>query len=413
MQFDNAYALIIGISNYKHISSLPATVINDAQDIYNLLISQKYCGYINDNVYLLLNNQATKNSILGTLEIIANRSNTKSTILLYISSHGGQIESGPHSGEYLLTVDTNCKSEESFSKTAISSAELTRKLQAIPAKKMLTILDCCHAGGIGQPKKECALALKEELSADYYDLLKQGLGRAILASSRANEFSYFLSGSENSLFTQHLLAGLKGEIVSNDGVIRIFDLFEYLQPKVTQDQHNQHPIFKAELEENIPVSLYLGGQRGIVPTIEEDFRYDAYISYIDKEPDAIWVWETLVPRLKNAGLKIAISGDVDEPGVARVVNIERGITQSKRILIVLSENYLADSMAEFENVLAQTMGIQEGNYRLLPLKTTPIDYNRLPIRLSMLAMLDLTHARRAESEFERLVKALKGPLFHR
>jgi hypothetical protein len=56
------------------------------------------------------------------------------------------------------------------------------------------------------------------------------------------------------------------------------------------------------------------------------------------------------------------------------------------------------------------MGIQEGAYRLLPIRIAPIDDSKLPVRLSMLAMLDMIHARRAEHEFDRLAQALRGPL---
>lgn len=149
-----------------------------------------------------------------------------------------------------------------------------------------------------------------------------------------------LPNAVNSLFTQHLLAGLKGGIPSDDGLVRVFDVFEYLQPQVTSTQPNQHPIFKAELEENIPISLYLGGQKSIIPKVEEGYRYDAYISYVDKEPDASWVWDTLLPKLEEAGLQVAVSGDSEKLGVARVVNIERGIQQAKRTVVVLSETYL-------------------------------------------------------------------------
>ena len=67
-------------------------------------------------------------------------------------------------------------------------------------------------------------------------------------------------------------------------------------------------------------------------------------------------------------------------------------------------------MAEFENTLGQTMDVQEGTYRLLPVKNMPLDTNHLPTRLSMLTTLDLSHPRRAEREFRRLVQALKTPL---
>lgn len=406
---DNAHALVIGIANYQNINQLPSTVLKDAQDIHDALINPNLCAYPLANVHLLLDGQATQAAIRQTLKTLASQANADSTVFFYISSHGGQIESGPHKGEYLLPVDVDYASDVSIAQTAISGDEFTQALRDIPARKVVVVFDCCHSGGIGQPKEAKAPVLKA-IPESYYDALKAGRGRVILASSRSEEFSWVLPGAANSLFTQHLLAGLRGGIPSEDGMIRIFDLFEYLQPRVTGDQPNQHPIFKAELEENFPVALYLGGQKGVVPKDEQGFRYDAYISYVDKDPDSRWVWETLLPRLETAKLRVAVSGDSAEAGVAKVVSAERGITQSKRTVIVLSDAYLADAMADFENVVGQTLGIQEGTYRLLPVKIAPVDDSKLPVRLSMLTALDLVHSRRAEREFERLIQALQGPL---
>lgn len=415
---DNAHALVVGIANYQHINKLPSTVLRDAQDIRDLLVDPHHCGYAPENVQLLLDGDATQAGLRKALADLAARSDADSTVFLYISSHGGRIESGPYAGEYLLPADVVYTSGQSVAQTAISSAELTAALRAIPARKVVVVFDCCHAGGIGQPKDAAAPGIKSGFSEGTYDALREGRGRVILASSRSDEVSWVLPGAENSLFTQHLLAGLRGDIASDDGLIRIFDLFEYLQPRVTADQPRQHPIFKAELEENFPVALRLGGQAKASPTDEQGFRYDAYVSYVDREPDSAWVWDTLLPRLEEAGLRVAVSGDVEEPGVARVVGIERGIRQAKRTVVVLSEAYLADHVADFENVLAQTTSIQEGSYRLLPVKMSPLDESRLPLRLGMLTTLDLstllkaglTHPRRAEREFDRLLRALQGPL---
>lgn len=389
---DNAHALVAGIANYWHVNSLPP--VADARDIYNLLIDPDHCGYRSDNVQLLYEEQATQPALRQALADLAQRSNRDSTVCVYFSGHGGRIESGARAGEYLLPVDAVCTTAQSIAETAISGADFTAALQAVPARKVLVVFDCCHAGGIGQPKDALASALKAGLPESYYESLQAGHGRAILASSRGTEYSWVLPGATRSLFTQHLLAGLQGGIASDDGLIRIFDLFEYLQPRVTRDKPDQHPIFKAELEENFPVALYLGGHKGAVLKDEAGFRYDAYISYVDREPDSKWVWGTLVPRLESVGLRLAVSGDVEEPGVARVVNIERGIRQSKRTVVILSEGYLKDHLADFENVLAQTMDIQEGTYRLLPVKIGQIDDNQLPVRLSALTTLDMTQSKR-------------------
>lgn len=326
---ENAYALVVGIANYQNINKLPLTVLKDAQDIYDLLIAPHHCGYSKNNVTLLKDGAASRTALSQALTQLAQQSNQDSTVFIYISSHGGQVEYGPHKGEYLLPVDADYTSGASLAKTAISGTEFTEALRAISARKVLVIFDCCHSGGMGQPKDPTVPILKTGLPESYYDALKEGTGRVILASSRSSEFSYVLPGAENSLYTKHLLAGIRGGIPSEDGLIRIFDLFEYIQPKVTGEQSQQHPLFKAEIEENFPIALYLGGQKGRIPQVELGFRYDAYISYVDVEPDATWVWDTLLPRLEDAGLKIAVSGDVEEPGVSRVVNIERGIKQAK------------------------------------------------------------------------------------
>lgn len=409
---DNAHALVIGIANYQQIHRLPPTVLKDARDIYDLLVTPQHCGYLEDNVRLLLDDQATQMAIRQALVDLAERSDKESTVFFYISGHGGRIDSGPYAGEYLLPLDTVYTSGESIAQTAISGAEFTKALRKIPARKVLAIFDCCHSGGVGQPKDATAPEIKA-LPERYYDILKEGRGRVILASSRSAEYSYVLPGAENSLFTQHLLAGLQGGIASEDGFIRIFDLFEYVQPKVTGDHAEQHPIFKAELEENFAIALYLGGQKGVVPKDDEGFRYDAYISYVDNPPDSDWVWDNLVPRLEDTGLRIAVSGDVEEPGVDRVIGVERGIRQAKRTVVVLSEAYLADYMAEFENVVGQMMGIQEGTLRLLPIKFGDLDQSQVPVRLSKMATLNLAHPRRAEREFGRLVRALQRSLPHR
>jgi hypothetical protein len=411
---ENAHALVIGIANYQHISGLPATVLNDAQEIYNLLIDPGLCGYQPGNVTLLRDQDATQAAIRQALSNLSTRANADSTVFFYISSHGGRVESGPAAGEYLLPVDTDYSSAEAVAQTAIAGGEFTAALRAIPARKVLVAFDCCHSGGIGQPKDAAAPAIKAGFSEGYYDQLKSGKGRVILASSRDSEYSWVLPGAPNSLFTQQLLAGLRGGIASEDGLIRIFDVFEYVQPRVTAAQSNQHPIFKGEVEENFPVALYVGGKKGVVPKTEDGYKYDVYVSYSEKEPDATWVWETLLPQFEQAGLKVAVSDDVAELGVARVVNIDRGMQQARRTLAILSPSYMQNNMAQFESVLGQTMSVEEGRARLFTAFLAEIDNSFLPPRLSsnMIGTVNLSDlaSRRGKMQLDKLVNALKSPL---
>lgn len=404
---DKAFGLVVGIAKYKYVTPLPSTVLNDAQDIHDLLVDPQRCGYLTDNVKLLLNEQATRDEIFKALDAVAARADRESVVFVYVSGHGGRAVSGQHPGEYILPVDASLASDEELAASAISGAEFMRALEAVPARKVVVIFDCCYAAGI-KGAGPAQLELKGSLSEQYYDALKAGRGRVVMASSRSDEFSHIVAGSRNSLFTHHLLEGLHGGVASDDGFVRVFDLFEYVQPRVTVERAAQHPVFRAEIEENFAIAVYGGGQKGTVPTVGQGFRYDAFVSFANKEPDSSYAWGTLLPRLKDAGLKIAVAEDVEEPGVARVVNVERAIKQSKRTLILLSDNYLNDRMAEFEDTLAQTVGIKEGTYILLPVKFMPFEENRLSDRIGMLSKINLAHPQLAAQQFDKLVESLKG-----
>ncbi len=415
---DNAHALVIGIAKYKERDlRLPPTVAKDAQDIYNVLINPNNCAYPADNVKFLLDGAATRSAILQALEKLAEKTDQDSIVSFYISSHGGRISSGEHSGNYLLPADVNGISGSMLAQTAISGDVFTGALRKIPARKVTVLFDCCHSGGIGQPKGEDVL--KAGFSNDYYEALKSGQGRVILASSRSDESSWVLPDAENSLFTQHLLTGLQGGIPSEDGLIRIFDLFEYIQPRITGKKPNQHPIFKAEVEENFPVALYLGGKKGTTSKVSEGshdnegFRYDAYVSYVEKEPDKNWVWDTFLPRLKDAGLRVAVSEDVWKYGADQVVNISRGIKRAKYILIVLSEAYLADKWARVQHITAVQVGVEEGKYRMIPIKFTALKNQKLPDWISGKWAVDLTDPQRFDMRINNLIEQLQEPLASR
>jgi hypothetical protein len=402
---------VIGIADYQKVPKLPPT--RDAAAIAALLADERQGAYPPDQVILRQDGEATKATLLADLANLANVSDPESTVFIAFSGHGGRIESGPRAGEYLIPVEADPTSYDTLAETSISGEAFADAIAAILARKVVVVLDCCHSGGVGALRDVAAPAVRDGLSENYYQRLAEGKGRVIYAAARDTEFSVQLSGDDFGLFTKHFLAGLQGGVASDDGMVRVFDLFEYVQPRVTAEYADQHPIFKAEIEENFAVAMWRGGEKGVVPRDADGFLYDAYVSYVDREPDATWVWETLVPKLERTKLRVAVSGDVEEPGVARVVNVERGITQAKRTVVVLSEAYLVDNMADFENVLGQTLGIQEGSYRLLPVTIESTASGKLPVRLSMLTTLDLGDRRRGERNFERLLTALRGPLPHR
>jgi len=89
---ENAHALVIGIADYANIRKLPK--VEDAQDLAAALIDPALCGYAPKNVRVLLDRDATRETIRAGFETLKERCRAESTVFLYFSGHGGQIRKG-------------------------------------------------------------------------------------------------------------------------------------------------------------------------------------------------------------------------------------------------------------------------------------------------------------------------------
>lgn len=145
---------------------------------------------------------------------------------------------------------------------------------------------------------------------------------------------------------------------------------------------------------------------------QEGFRFDAYITYQDQSADADWVEKTLVPHLVNAGLNVAVPGNIEAipPGLPIILSSERAIEQSKRTLVILSEASLDDQMTELEGLMALHQNLRKGTYGLIPVFIPPIQKSKVPLHLEILQGVDFSRPDRADAEMEKLVKSLKSKL---
>lgn len=268
MWFDKGYALVVGVANYAQFRKLPPIVLKDAEDVSGLLTDPLNCGYAKDHVRHLADSEATADGIREGLRWLAEETSEDDTAIIFFSGHGGRVEDALQTANYLIPFDADPKNVKD---TAIESAELTSLLQNIPAGRLLVLFDCCHAGGIAEAKY--ALAPRPEFKAGmdegFYARLAEGQGRVIIASSRSDEVSWVLPYMQNSLFTHYLLKALRGEgQTRGDGLIRIFDLFDFVSEKVARHDKWQNPVLKAELENNFPIALYLGGKETVNSTAQ-------------------------------------------------------------------------------------------------------------------------------------------------
>ena len=188
----------------------------------------------------------------------------QSRFFFYFSGHGYSVKEGPHRGQYLCPYEFNDADAGTLIRTAISSQVLRAELESVEANWLTVVLDCCHAGGVLAKKGEDWIAdsVRPEAGVSIAELSRLGQGRnwVILAASGDSEAAYAEKG--RSVFTRHLVEGLRGGAPAAGGVIRIFQLFEYIAEKVPQEQPSQNPRIIADTRVNFDVAAYRGGTVG-------------------------------------------------------------------------------------------------------------------------------------------------------
>jgi len=133
--------------------------------------------------------------------------------------------------------------------------------------------------------------------------------------------------------------------------------------------------------------------------------HDVFISYSHKDGD--WVRSWLLPRLEEAGLRVLIDYRDFEIGRPSLVNMERAIERSQRVLLVLSPNWLAHEWTAFEALLVQSDDPLSSRARILPILFADCD---LPKRLAILTYADFRDSGKREEELTRLLDQLSEPV---
>lgn len=246
--FTHGHALVIGVG-----ADLPTT-IDDAEGLAQILRDPERCAYPADQVQVLTGPQATRAQVLAALDKLSHATDAQSTVIVYFSGHGYHVSANAGVGYYLMPFGYD---KDLLAQTAISGSEFTSRLRAIPAQKLLLLLDCCHAGGVGEISG--GTLTKAPLPPEAQQMLAEGRGRVVIASSRENERSY--AGHPYSAFTLALIEVLCGTgVAKQDGYTRVADLALHTRQMVPgRTQDKQHPILHFEQADNFALAYYAGG----------------------------------------------------------------------------------------------------------------------------------------------------------
>lgn len=104
----------------------------------------------------------------------------------------------------------------------------------------------------------------------------------------------------------------------------------------------------------------------VAPQATERADYDVFISYAPA--DRQWVFETLLPKLAQAGLRVIVDVRDFAPGRARLDNIAWAVEQSRHTIAVLTPDYIADEWRALETLAVRTADPAAWRRKLLPVR---------------------------------------------
>lgn len=269
--YENSHALIIGVNEYKNAPPL-SYAVSDAQEIRELLV--KEVGFPEQNVCYLENQDANKENInRAFLQFTLDCIGLDDRIFIFFAGHGHTRTSIRGEVGYLVPYDADMTDFSTF----IRWDELTRNADLIRAKHVLFVMDACYGG----------LAVTRNLQPGSFRFLKDMMrrySRQVLTAGKADEVVADAGGPlpNHSIFTGHLIEGLRGAAASEQGIITANGLMAYVYKKVATDQNsNQTPHYG-----------YIDGDGDFIffvpdpGEVDEEFETDQLISVaaIEDEP---------------------------------------------------------------------------------------------------------------------------------
>jgi len=213
----NAYAIVIGVEKYRQKLPKADFADHDARVMAEYLT--KVMGYPEENIVMLINDHAARSDFEKYLgKWLPNNVEKDSSVFVYYSGHGAP---NPKTGDaYLVPYD----GDPSFiEETGYPLKRLYAKLDKLPAREIIVVLDSCFSGAGGRSvlaKGARPLVMNMDKQVLYSDRI------AVLTASAGNQISSTHEEKGHGLFTYFFLKGIK------DGNSELGTLYNYLKPQV-------------------------------------------------------------------------------------------------------------------------------------------------------------------------------------
>lgn len=177
-----------------------------------------------NQVYALINEQATKENIKAKLTALQQRVREDDLFYFYFSGHG-------RDGAF-LPYDYNGNYPES---SLLHHREIVEAINQINARQKVIIADACHAGSL------TGFRDNDKSVERYYDELNRSAGGiAVITSCQQDEVSVERYGLQQGVFSYYFHEGLRGAADTNaDNIITIQEAYDYAEPLILKYTDNQ------------------------------------------------------------------------------------------------------------------------------------------------------------------------------
>lgn len=226
MYGQRTYVVSVGLGEYMYpeiAPPLPCSV-GDAK-----AVSHFFHDYNGSKVFMLLNENATRDHILKVLRQQFSKSTAKDEIIFVFSGHG--VQGG------LTCYETRDMS------SIISYNEIQDIMKTAKARRKIILAMACYSGGLTLKNSNNSRRKTEKSAVMLY------------TSSRPDEVSWERSDMRNSFFVSRILQGFRGAAdKNNDRKVTARELFNYVNPKVILDTGGrQHPQLWGRFDDSMVV----------------------------------------------------------------------------------------------------------------------------------------------------------------
>ncbi len=237
------FALIIGISDYKDpgISDLQFAH-KDAQEFYQYLKSPDGGAFLENNIKLLINEQATLAAIDNSLDWCRNTIKKGDKLIIYFAGHGDVEKQTLWQLGYLLAYDTPNGNYRNNATRLEDINNLVKTLTIADSleSKVVVYMDACRSGTlIGSDSRGPALT-SEQLSKNVANEV-----RILSCRPEQNSLEGTAWGGGRGLFSYHLINGLYGAAdESKDKIVSLEEIEDYLKKNIKKSIEDQNLSIK-------------------------------------------------------------------------------------------------------------------------------------------------------------------------